>query len=160
MAVKTFHEILSEKLGSKEPQSPAPEAKSFHATPEFDLSAVHFGQTVFRSKAAYPRGEVKPAVQPAPVKPAPPIDKVIATNLLSAAEKLAIRSLEIVEEAFLSRNEVKTKHRSLVRKFHPDRHPAGLSELERRLLTEKFQLIQESYQLLEDVFRRHNPKQQ
>lgn len=160
MAVKTFHEILSEKLQRQEPPKASPEAKTFQPALEFDLSTVQFGQTLFRPKGVYPRNEVKPAARPAPVKPAPPADKVIATSHLTAAEKLALRSLEIVEEALLSRNEVKNKHRALVRKFHPDRHPAGLSELERRLLTEKFQLIQESYQMLEEAFRRHIPKQQ
>lgn len=160
MAVKTFHEILNEKMGAKEPQTADSRRENFEIRPEFDLSLVQFTQTVFRPRAAYPKGEVKVAPPKAAPKPPPPVDKVIETELLSAAERLAIGALEIKEEAFLSRNEVKAKHRALVRKLHPDRHPAGLSDLERRLLSEKFQLVQESYELLEDAFRRHNPKQQ
>lgn len=157
MAVKTFQEILNEKLKIVEPLKPEP--KSFSHAPEFDLSTVQLGQAIFRfkSSSAYPKRAPAPP-QKSVVQPPP--DKVIATSLLSEAEKQAIHALEITHEPFLSKNEVRAKHRTLVRKFHPDCHPKGISDLERRLLTEKFQFIQESYQMLEEAFRRHNPKQQ
>jgi DnaJ-domain-containing protein 1 len=161
MGEKSFREILEESLKSKA-HSPRPEPKMEIQRPAFDegwLNGLKPPVTQIAAKMA----EVYPRQPTAKVKPTPKpkTDKVIAVALLTTSELTALPILGIAATTiFLSKSDVKSTYRSLVRQFHPDRHPAGLSRSESLKLTEKFQSIQAAYEVLEGAFARLPAKQQ
>lgn len=171
-AHKTFQEILDEQL--KDPstfRSEAEEAKSKETvtpgTSSFAVDFSIFGAPLFKPNwnkktHSYPRSPAPKAnrsAQAAAVRPSRP-DRFLPVEKLSTQEQAALKTLNLSMASSLSERALKFQYRSLVRKFHPDRHPKGLSGDERALMTERFHKIREAYQVLNEAFQRQIPTQQ